>query len=1060
MTNKPNLSRQSVMVSRAWTGLLCSILVLTTESITFFARANTVPAINTSFAQFLNLDDKNIDKAEEESASLYDQGRYSDSAALLERIVSWKEKHLGPESQETVRSLNNLAILYNLLGLHGKASVVHERALETREKILGIYNVYTANSLSNLASDYRDQGLSKKAETFDLRALAIREKILGTKHQDTADSLNNLALDYLDQGLYEKAELHLDSALSIRKELLGPDHSDVAQSYVNLALLYQAQGFLSKAESLLIIALEIDKKSFGPNHPHISGDLTDLANLYAAKGMLGKTLPLLEQALAIREKAFGKFHPDVAKSFANLGHYFTLLNQYEKALSLNQMALEVLERTLGPKHPDTAKALSNLGSTLVAQGSLAKAKPLLERSLAITEDINSLDHPDTANSLVDLANVLRVEKSFLKAESLYRRALIINEKTLGANNPQLTYGLTNLAILYSDQGAQSKAETLYLRSLALDQQIYGPDHYRVAIDIDNLAELYEMSGRQDKAAPLIHRSLAIELSLMQSELQLLNRSGRELYLGTLGQAFTGGSSYIASFSFAKRGEAGANLALFARLNRQGLLEEIEKRQAQLASLPGPQQQTAEQLRAVTQKLASLSLTPERRSQLKIQQETLERQLYRLLPELKPRIVEVAQVAAALPTGGALIEFQKYRPFDGKKSPDQRWGEPRYLALVLKPDAAITAVDLGPAAAIETLIQQALQASQERLADAQELWAEVSHKVMDPLATATQGVQNLFLSPDAELNRIPFAALPVSGGKQLLPEVFKLRLLTTGRELLDLQQPTAKARGAALVVANPSFDHHTSPSKSQASMAASDMSPQQRSADLVSLHFNPLPGTAKEGQAIAGLIKGRLLVQDQATAAAVQRQNAPQILHIASHAFYLADKGQSQSSTGLGRTVQGAAEGGRASSLQGENPLLRSGIALAGANSITTSDEDDGYLTALEVAQLDWKGTELVVISACESGTGEIKAGEGVYGLKRAIAVAGARSSLLSLWKVDDAATAAFMESYYRRLKAGEGKADALASTQRDFRNHVNAAWRHPYVWAAFQLSGDWRAVAW
>jgi CHAT domain-containing protein len=153
---------------------------------------------------------------------------------------------------------------------------------------------------------------------------------------------------------------------------------------------------------------------------------------------------------------------------------------------------------------------------------------------------------------------------------------------------------------------------------------------------------------------------------------------------------------------------------------------------------------------------------------------------------------------------------------------------------------------------------------------------------------------------------------------------------------------------------------------------------------------------------------------------------------------------------------------RATALKGESPLLRSGIALAGANQPSTnnSTDDDGYLTALEIAQLDWKGTELVVISACESGKGDIQAGEGVYGLKRAIAVAGARSSLLSLWKVDDQATAAFMESFYTKLKAGQPRAQALALTQQQFRQSSNPTWRHPYVWAAFQLSGDWTPLRW
>ena len=150
---------------------------------------------------------------------------------------------------------------------------------------------------------------------------------------------------------------------------------------------------------------------------------------------------------------------------------------------------------------------------------------------------------------------------------------------------------------------------------------------------------------------------------------------------------------------------------------------------------------------------------------------------------------------------------------------------------------------------------------------------------------------------------------------------------------------------------------------------------------------------------------------------------------------------------------------RRTNLQGESPLLRSGIALAGANQPDANPNDDGYLTALEVAQLAWEGTDLVVISACESGLGDLQVGEGVYGLKRAIAVAGARSSLLSLWKVDDVATKVFMESFYGRLKQGQGRAEALANTQKEFRESPDRSeYRRPYYWAAFQLSGDWRPI--
>jgi CHAT domain-containing protein len=326
---------------------------------------------------------------------------------------------------------------------------------------------------------------------------------------------------------------------------------------------------------------------------------------------------------------------------------------------------------------------------------------------------------------------------------------------------------------------------------------------------------------------------------------------------------------------------------------------------------------------------------------------------------------------------------------------------------------------------------------------------VGRSVLDPLASATKGSSALFISPDGELNRIPFAALPAPGRHhRLLADVMKFRLLTTGRELLDLQNTSKVKPTHTLIVANPAFDRSVVPVRTDISIVAS----QQRSADLGSQQWNLLPGTAREGAAIAQLLGGSLLTGDKASVTAIQKKKeVPRVIHLATHAYYQPDL------AGAARKgdQQRAATHQRLAAQGDENPLLRSGIVLAGANQPEADPEDDGYLTALEVARLNWKGTEMVVISACQSGKGDITAGEGVYGLKRAIAVAGARSSLLSLWNVDDRATAAFMVSFYSKLKAGIGRSDALSTTQKEFREHEIISWRHPYVWAAFQLSGDW-----
>jgi CHAT domain-containing protein len=142
----------------------------------------------------------------------------------------------------------------------------------------------------------------------------------------------------------------------------------------------------------------------------------------------------------------------------------------------------------------------------------------------------------------------------------------------------------------------------------------------------------------------------------------------------------------------------------------------------------------------------------------------------------------------------------------------------------------------------------------------------------------------------------------------------------------------------------------------------------------------------------------------------------------------------------------------------QDPLQRSGLVFAGANRPAANRADDGYLTAAEATAMDLEGTELVTLSACETGLGGVRSGEGVYGLQRSLAVAGARSTLLSLWKVDDGHTRSFLERYYSLLKAGKGRADALLQTQREFRDNKNSSYNDIRVWGAFQLSGDWRAL--
>ncbi len=309
-------------------------------------------------------------------------------------------------------------------------------------------------------------------------------------------------------------------------------------------------------------------------------------------------------------------------------------------------------------------------------------------------------------------------------------------------------------------------------------------------------------------------------------------------------------------------------------------------------------------------------------------------------------------------------------------------------------------------------------------------------LMRPIRPHLGAATHLFISPEATLHTVPFGALRDESDRYLIQR-YTLTYLASGRDLLRPGKPIP-ARSDALIIADPAFG---SPTTTVA--AASTVAPAQRSVDLSNAEWESLPGTATEARAIHALWpSARLLTGREATETALKQVRGPRILHIASHGFFLPDQ----------RDTGNDAKAPRAR----ENPLLRSGLVLAGANGLAASG-DDGILTALEAASLDLSGTGLVVLSACETGLGEIQNGEGVYGLRRALSIAGAQSQVISLWKVADDATSDLMVELYRRLQAGTGRSAALRAAQLKLLADRNTA--HPFFWAGFIASGEWRSLA-
>jgi CHAT domain-containing protein/Tfp pilus assembly protein PilF len=978
-------------------------------------------------------------KLSEESLKLRRAGKYEEAHSLIERALEMREGLLGPNHRDVSAALFSMAVIYSLKGEYAKAEPLFQRALSIRESTLEPEHPDIATSLNSVANLYSDRSDYDRAESPYRRALAIREKALGPEHPETALSLNNLAILHKDRGEYAKAEPMFRRVRVIWEKTLGPDNPNVAMCLHNLAFLYWDRGKYVQAEPLYQRSLAIFEKTLGAEHPDVAITLNNLGILYSRIGDLAKEESMHKRALAIREKALGPEHPLVAESLSNLAILHSSKGEYAEAEPLYQRALAVWEKALGPDHRNVAIALDNLANYYMDRGSYAKVEPLLKRALAIWEKSVGPEHPETAVCVGNLADLYYFRGEHAKAESLFRRALAAREKALGPEHPRVATSLNKLAALYAAKGDIGQSIALQSRAAAIDEHNLALN-LAIGSERQKLAYLSTLSGQGDRAISFHLRYAPDDPAARNlAATIILQRKGRAL------------DATSESFN-----------ALRTRFNTedQALLDRLTDTRSQLAKLVlgGTQDRTPEEYR-------------DRKKTLEDQAERYEADISRRSSEFRALSLPItlAAVQAAVPADAALIEFATYRPFNAKATKDEEaYGQPRYVAYVLRHRGEIQWKELGEAA----IIDKAIAALRDALRDPRRLHVKsraraVNQQVFHPLRPLLGEITQLLISPDGNLNLVPFAALVDERGRYLV-ERYSIGYLASGRDLLRLQVDR-ESRNGPLVVAAPDFGSRIraeatrrfdAPRQGKRKKAAPNGPPQEQvnvesaGSAFSQFYFTPLPYTAQEGDALRALLPGAtLLTKRQASKRALSQVRSPALLHIATHGFFLKDvkltpageRGLQAVNDDPQRLLRELERSG----IRIENPLLRSGLALAGANE----DKDDGILTALEVTGLNLWGTKLVVLSACDTGVGEVKNGDGVHGLRRALVLAGSESQVMSLWAISDKVTRELMVSYYRMLQQGKGRGEALRLVQLEMLKNMNR--RHPYYWAGFIQSGEW-----
>jgi len=949
------------------------------------------------------------------------------------RLLSQIETSLGPDAPET---LEIRGLLVHILMERSKKRVpeavaIAERALSSAERIYGHDDPRLSQPGQDLGDALGYLGSFVEARDIHLRMLRIQEASKGPQDPAVAAALGILGYDSRQLGDFVTARLYLERALAIN-EARGDKTSGLAMNLTSLASVCRLEKDLEAA------------RAFAERSVRILEALDD---------------PLSYLAL-----------DTLADIYRDLG-------RYEDALDLEERCVGHLLKEYGPSSGSLPSLLTSESLTLSAMGQHERARDLAERAL----EMQSNNVPPDDRTLI-----------------LFLRSLS-----------------TALANAGNDSAALPPME----RAVRIMKVAYGPKHVALAPMLADLSRLEYRLGRDEAALEHALEGEAVAREAFQIQARIL--SERQAYLYETNRA----TGLQVALSVLSRGSSTASSAAPARSDlvsrawddvvrsRALVLDEMNGRH-RAAWLEGSEAAAlAQDLLKAKSRLAALvllgpdadgdaRLDPIRQAQER--KEALERDLARRSATYRQQVERweagLDTVRSALPPGGALlayVEFDRLPPAKVGEAPAPP--ERHYGAFVLAASSTEPAFfPLGPARDIEPLVvawrkragETPLAAGSRTGPSAPPTSTEDEYRkdagrlretIWDPVSAALRGARMVFVVPDGALQLVNLATLPAPDGRYLVEAGPLIHYLSTER---DLSRHAGKryAAGGALILGGPDLDAEPTaalagvrsdgsrpPAGAEAHAPAPPAyrSPQPGCEDFRALRFDPIDASRREVSDVKSIFGASADVVELTGAAATEsafKALAPgrRLLHIATHGFFLQDRCESALDAARRRGAVAGVPGQVPSAVLGDNPLLLSGLALAGSNrrgaAGTAADADDGILTAEEVGSLDLDGVEWAVLSACETGVGKVLPGEGVLGLRRAFAVAGAGTLIMSLWRVEDEATRVWMKALYQarraELSTAESVREATLSMIRESRRRGRTT--HPFFWGAFVAEGDWR----
>ena len=1017
---------------------------------------------------------------------------YRDSLTMYQKLYPLARFPDGHDDYASC--LTNLAVLLQKQGKYAAAVPFYRDALAMRQKLYPTARFpdghpSLARSQTNLAHGLGYQGKYDQAEIQYRDAVAMYQKLyppvrFPDGHPDLARSLNDLGLLLHAQGKIHAAESCFRDELALLQRIYPPGrfpngHPDLARSLSNLGNMLLLQGKVTASESYFRNTLAMRQKLYPLQHfpegdPKVASSLNDMAAMLHLQGKLAEAEPFARDALAMRRKLYSlqRFpdgHPDVARSLNSLASLLQVQGKYSQAellcreaLAMNQKLYPLARYRDG--HPNLALNLNVLAILLQNQDRSAEAEPYQRAALAMNQKLFPparfpQGHPDLARSIHYLAAILDSQGKLTEAEPFYREALAMRQQLYPPQHypdghTDLALNLNQLALILQSQGKLAQAAPLLCDALAMYRKLYPPMRYPdghpdLARSIHHLGVLRRDQRQFAQAEPLLREALMMFQQLASTHTEVRGEGDNLTLMGSWPSTQHEYLSLVQEQSILA---ASAYDVLWASRSILTRLAEQKQLAVRVAALSPEQRRLGEEMTDLRRQRAQLLLAPRSRDPQVVtrrdqQLEEWDRKINDLaarmradLPTLKAASHQGKNIPAdlqkALPSDAVFLDLMQYSfsAFVAEKPGKEVLKRTLHYTAFLVTKDRIQHVDLGPAGPIEEVMRQWRRntTTQNTPPDLKNprtlrrlLWEPLEKHF--PPGTAT-----VYLCPDQQLCFLPWVALPGKKDDTVLLDDYTFAIVPHGPYLLGQltgAREKEEKKNDLLVLGGVKYDDD--PVQALPALERSNDDPKAAPVQTRTGRWGNLPGTAAEAEAVRKLaerrqLKTHLLAGNTASTERF-KQELPRarIAHLATHGFFADPKFRSvfQMDEKL-FAMRGNERIGAGALL----PSLLSGLVFAGANRPETPGR--GIVTAEELFDLDLTGMELAVLSACETGLGDVAGGEGVFGLQRAFHVAGCRNVIASLWKVDDVPTLVLMEEFYRNLWEKKlSKREALRQAQ-------------------------------